>query len=82
MQQHPKRFPTFLKLHLKAKLFCLLADHWKTTAKFIHILDAQVFSVIPAKAGIQWASAAAWIPGLRSAAPGMTPFTKSCVQKT
>jgi hypothetical protein len=35
-------------------------------------LDDRVFSVIPAKAGIQKVSAADWIPGLRSATPGMT----------
>ena len=34
------------------------------------------FSVIPAKAGIQWFLKLSWIPGLRSAAPGMTVIEK------
>jgi hypothetical protein len=45
-------------------------------------LDVQVFSVIPAEAGIQKVSVGAWIPGLRSAAPGMTVIGKYCLKKT
>ncbi len=54
------------------------------------LLNAQVFSVIPAEAGIQRSTQNRWIalksftscPGLRSAAPGMTTFTRCRVQKT
>ena len=38
-------------------------------------------TVIPATAGIQKVPVGAWIPGLRSAAPGITVIAKYCLKK-
>ncbi len=45
-------------------------------------LDDQVFSVIPAKAGIHELPQTSWIPGLRYATPGMTRISSSWAEKT